>query len=609
MKRISTLFGVLALVTAMAMVSCRQESPVENPSEKNSFFVTVGAGITDAGTRSEVAIEDGKRVLKFTAGDKLYVCNPDFDPSCYLAGTLEMESESLSADGKSARFSGEVKVYDSSSGNEAPWVDLSGIDPLEETTAYLIHAGTTQGVDYSIFDSYDYALYYLQDAADVETLMTQRLPVTGDYDSGTESYSLSCPYPIFNCTLSGLEASHEYNYSLGTDIGGGWFDMTSYGSYTTDANGNAHFAFLSYDYDERAWELRIEDDDTRALVGTVNLGTRTFTSKVYNINRFWNGTAFRTYTNLSSIATDYTASDGEVLTGTLANNVQISIADGATVWLSGVSINADAAWTDTEYAGITCLGDATINLVGGTTNTVRGFREDYPGLQAGPTSTTLTIQGLGTLNAYARQAAAIGGATDIDCGNIVIEGGIINADCSGEGNDGTGIGAGNNARCGSITINGGNITATASGVAAGIGTSGSHSICGAITISGGTVVAIGSDYGPGIGAGFSQCSCGDITIDTGITSVTATRGSETYISVVPKVYSDPCIGAMLPGGGENYCGSIYFGEVEMNKSKYTSYPYTSLNWYHWPESGNDYGGLHIVISNEDHTWTLTPVTP
>lgn len=605
---------ILALGAAIAVttVSCEREEPVKEPLKESGIFVTVGAGISDAATKSEVASEDGKRVLKFTAGDKLYVCNPDFDDnhSYHLTGILEIES--LSTDGKSARFSGEVKVY-RQDGRQVNSYDFSGIvDPLEETTAYLIHAGTTQGIDYSISNSDhdDYALdYNLQDAAEVETLMTQCLPVTGAYNSGTESYSLSCPYPIFNCTLSGLEASHEYNYRFGKDIGGGWFQRVSSGSFTTDANGNAHIAFFSYTYNEGAWELRIEDDDTSALVGTVDLGTRTFTSKVYNISRFWNGTAFRTYTNLSSIATDYTASDGEVLTGTLANNVQISIADGAAVWLSGVSINADAAWTSTDHSGITCLGDATINLAGGTTNTVRGRREDYPGLQAGPTSTTLTIQGLGTLNAYARQAAAIGGAAYIDCGNIVIEGGIINADCSGEGNDGTGIGAGNNARCGSITINGGNITATASGVAAGIGTSGSYSICGAITISGGTVVAIGSDYGPGIGAGYDLCTCGNITINTGITSVTATRGSETYISVDPRVYSDPCIGAMLPGEGKNYCGSIYFGEVEMNKSKYTSYPYTSLNWYHWPESGNDYGGLHIVISNEDHTWTLTPATP
>ena len=267
MRRVSKYLGAIALVAAMA-TSCRQESPVENPSEKNSFFVTVGAGITDAGTRSEVAIEDGKRVLKFTAGDKLYVCNPDFDDehSYHLTGILEIES--LSADGKSARFSGEVKVY-RQDGRQVMSYDFSGIvDPLEETTAYLIHAGTTQGIDYSISDSYhdDYALDYdLQNAAEVETLMTQCLPVTGAYNSGTESYSLSCPYPIFNCTLSGLEASHEYNYRFGKDIGGGWFQRVSSGSFTTDANGNAHIAFLSYTYDEGAWELRIEDDDTSAL--------------------------------------------------------------------------------------------------------------------------------------------------------------------------------------------------------------------------------------------------------------------------------------------------------------------------------------------------------
>lgn len=316
--------------------------------------------------------------------------------------------------------------------------------------------------------------------------------------------------------------------------------------------------------------------------------------------------------DLSALTGDYESQDGVVLTGTLSRNHMISIADGAHVTLAGVSINADGTYTDIEHSGITCRGDATITLAGGTINTVRSFEYEYSGIQAGPAGTTLTINGTGTLNAYAYNAAAIGGISHSDCGNITIEGGIILADCSGDNNDGTGIGAGNNYKCGNITISGGHVTAIAGSYgAAGIGTSGNHSTCGDILISGGTIIATGSNDGPGIGAGYDQGKCGRITIETGITSVTATRGSNTNTGDPhnSRDYIDPCIGAVVPGAQNNSCGYIYFGTNQMTRTKITSYPRTSLEWNNWPTSGSDYGGLHIEISNEERTWTLTPSNP
>jgi hypothetical protein len=44
-------------------------------------------------------------------------------------------------------------------------------------------------------------------------------------------------------------------------------------------------------------------------------------------------------TDLSTITSNYTAKNGEILTGTLGSNVKISIANGATVTLDGVTIN------------------------------------------------------------------------------------------------------------------------------------------------------------------------------------------------------------------------------------------------------------------------------
>ena len=71
--------------------------------------------------------------------------------------------------------------------------------------------------------------------------------------------------------------------------------------------------------------------------------------------------------------------------------MKISIADGATVTLDGVTINGENS-LDYKWAGITCEGDATIILKDGSTNTVKGFYEDYPGIHV-PSEMTLTIKG------------------------------------------------------------------------------------------------------------------------------------------------------------------------------------------------------------------------
>ena len=121
--------------------------------------------------------------------------------------------------------------------------------------------------------------------------------------------------------------------------------------------------------------------------------------------------------DLSTLTTNYTASDDQTLTGKLGANVKISIRDGATVTLSDATING-VNNTSYNWAGITCLGDATIILEGN--NSVKGFHEYYPGIFV-PTGKTLTINGDGSLNASSGgQAAGIGGGVFGNCGNITI---------------------------------------------------------------------------------------------------------------------------------------------------------------------------------------------
>jgi len=188
--------------------------------------------------------------------------------------------------------------------------------------------------------------------------------------------------------------------------------------------------------------------------------------------------------DLNSLTEDYTAFDGDILTGTLGKNVKISIASGATVTLRDATINgvSNDAY---KWAGINCPGNATIVLEG--TNYVRGFQLNYPGIYIAK-GKTLTIRGDGSLDAsayaYGWGGAGIGGGSRIDCGNIVIEGGTVNA---GGGNNAPGIGSGSFAACGNITITSGvtSVTAHKGGNDAkhsiGAGKGGS---CGTVTIGG-----------------------------------------------------------------------------------------------------------------------------
>ena len=275
--------------------------------------------------------------------------------------------------------------------------------------------------------------------------------------------------------------------------------------------------------------------DANGTVHAVAVGTATITAQagdktatcVVTVKAapVWDG-------DLSDIPTSILESDGKTvivpngmtLRNELSEKYKITIADGATVTLDRAIINGVNV-SDYSWAGITCLGDATIILKDGTTNTVKGFNSNYPGIQVSSEG-TLTIQGTGSLTASCSKndqyggGAGIGGNIGGSCGSIVIEGGMITAN----GSVGAGIGSGSSGGiCGNITISGGTVTANGGQFAAGIG-SGGNGTCGSITISGGTVEATGGENAAGIGSGY-EGSCGNIKITTGVTSVTATKGA------------------------------------------------------------------------------------
>ena len=275
--------------------------------------------------------------------------------------------------------------------------------------------------------------------------------------------------------------------------------------------------------------------------------------------------------DLSTMNNDYTAQDGDVLTGTMPKGLGVLIADpDAKVKLLNVSID------NSNGRGIFCDADVTIILAG--TNTISGGYY-CSGIEIADEN-TLTIKGSGSLMVTGSdEAAAIGSGVNATCGNITIEGGTITA-IGGDDAAGIGSGAGSSASCGNISI-GGSATVTAQGgeYAAGIGC-GWNGGGGDISIGGSaTVTATGGYLAAGIGSGQNSL-VGSITIGNTVTSVTATRGDS----------GAKCIGA---GWGSD-SGTIKFGDVVM---------YDCLNWIE-PVSGTNYGGLTLTISGD--TWTLTP---
>ena len=233
-------------------------------------------------------------------------------------------------------------------------------------------------------------------------------------------------------------------------------------------------------------------------------------------------------------AVEYTAQNGDMLTGTIANRVRICIAANANVALKNLTIDYEAPPGSNFYfnnPGITCIGNATIILEG--TNKVKAFRDNFPGISAAPNSSnndyTLTIKGDGSLEAIGQMFGA-------------------------------GIGGGNGGNCGNIVIESGSITATGGNTAAGIGSGYSNS-CGNILISGGTVKATGGNNAAGIGTGDGNSSCGSITITNGVKEVIAKKGINADCCSIGKGNGNSSCGKVTILGVEYWNGSDYVNEV------------------------------------------------
>ncbi len=493
-KNIFKAVALAMLMPAMLLTTaCSNQDDVANTSNiTNKGYalpVTVNATRGDGATRASF---DGSK-LNFSAGDKLFV-KGNHETAGKFAGTLDY-------DAGSGKFSGTIYTKNLYEGTAEELLSAASsvfaiLLPAGYNNYDFLTLNTNNGYDATISTDLS-KTFALTKAAAVEQFSSE---MTYSYSNG---FILSPWYGILNFTITGLTPNTDVYVTFSDYTPNG---NTMGGIVHTDGSGNATFAVAVYAASSK--NIR-----TCTLYVNGNPITLVSTSKPINAGKIYNIT--RSIVDLSKKDANYTASNGETLTGTLEANVKISIADGATVILHNVNINGSGTWTSGNYAGITCVGDATIILSG--TNTVKGFYEEYPGIQAAA-GKTLTIKGSGSLTASSNGwGAGIGGGWDINCGNIEIQGGTITA-TGGTGS--AGIGAGNGgysgvASCGTITISGGTITATGGEAAAGIG-SGTKSSCGDITITSGVthVTATKGEGANSIGAGVNG-SCGTVTIEDG----------------------------------------------------------------------------------------------
>ena len=511
------IFKALALAMLMpAMLlttACSNEDDVVNNTENiaNKGYelpVTVNVTRQDAAT-TRATYNESTRKLEFSAGDKLFVKGNDYREggAGFFAGTLTWQS--------GGTFSGTILTQNAYSGTiDALFAKGSALATLlpADYGDYPYLSFDDEGT-YSASVNYDVTKTFATSKA---TAVEQFSFEVGGYTSGT-GFALHPSNAILNFTITCLATNTGVNVALSDGV-----SFTISGGVTTDDSGTATFAIgVNVGTDLKDWTLTVGGTPI-----TLVSSSKTLTAgKIYNITRGTGATV-----DLSTKDANYTASNGETLTGTLGSNVKISIADGATVILNNVTINGTND-SNYEWAGITCLGDATIILSG--TNNVKGFYNEYPGIYV-PSGKKLTIQGVsdgnGKLTASSNgYAAGIGAgyAYALSCGDIEIQGGDITAT---GGSLSAGIGSGNGSACGTITISGGTVTATGGNSGAGIGSGNAIATCGAITISGGTVEATGGLYGAGIGSGFKS-ACGTINIASTVIKVTATKGTDAPNSI------------------------------------------------------------------------------
>lgn len=304
MKKMISFVGMLAIAAILTACfsACSNEEILDNtvqPTQPQKIHVTVGAGLGDAETRSKVDYDATAktRTLKFTACDQLYIVG-DIDAIHRMGGYLTLTS---GAGTTSATFSGDLTV----------WVKPGNFDYKEDNTytlqnpnnpmleygtnevkATLIHKDAIEGAisvnSSTKLYSFNYEKCLVTGQSDnASELMKSGIYVHGTYNATTESFSLSCGDPIFNCnfTIDGLTHGTAYYVRLEKDNRKITYDQ----AVTADAYGYVHFACTTDLSGSGNWTIKLCADNKFITIDFQiyerPIGDKEIRAKVYNVGK------------------------------------------------------------------------------------------------------------------------------------------------------------------------------------------------------------------------------------------------------------------------------------------------------------------------------------
>lgn len=404
-KMIRTL-GALTIAVALltSFTACSNEDLLDNNAEQaqtQHILVTAGANIdNNAATRSAVVKDGSTRALTFTAGDRLYISTAiSYSPHTVLAGYMTIAGTPASG-ATNATFSasyasdgtGDLKVYECQDDGTYVVVNhtFASEDVFSECTdivrAMLVHKDAKNFV----INGYNFN-YASTIAPTVDELMTQCLPVSGDFYGGNFQLSAGegrgiCP--ILNCTVTGLEANATYAVVPGVEFSEWEYDPV--GVVKTDADGKAVFActICGDEMEEKNYAIRFCNLNAPYTWKRVSLGSKLLSSKVYNVTRVADddvasGFTFPTITGASFSSVDryfnyIINGNAGALNFTLSEtskNVGITMRNysAASVTLSGLNVTID---TNSSYLNFEENGkDVTLTIDGDNTITLNNTQD------------------------------------------------------------------------------------------------------------------------------------------------------------------------------------------------------------------------------------------
>lgn len=522
MKKRTTLTGWLVMAAAFisGIIACNKvDNTIDEPATPEppkTYTMTVTASKGDEATTRALTIEGKTMNATWMAGDVIKVMKRREMMGNYaLLGTLS--ASTVSADGLTATFTGSFDADKVTSAGGLAEGDLlllgyPGANLGSSTSAFVFNYNGQDGTLPTIASNYDYCM---------TTTSKSKMVTVASVDDGvittTGTASFTNQQAIVRFTLTESDGTTpvcptslditavNLVQSVSLPESGGISPTPTAKTLTLTPDGSTNVIYAALrGISGQTVTLRATNDDKCFTYTTKSAATFT-QGQFYDVKvKMSDG---YTTVNLSSLSGDYTANDYETLTGTMPSGKHVTIPAGGHVRLSGVTIS------ETDHAAIECLGDATFVLVGD--NSVSSTSSEYAAIQAGPTNTTLTIKGSGSLTVDSLDLSA-------------------------------GIGSGSNATCGDITFSGGTVTATAGTDAAAIG-SGRFGHCGNITITNGVtrVTANKSATNPGpysIGKGYynvyNPSTCGTITIGGTVyyDGTNFQNGGDTYLATSPLEY-------------------------------------------------------------------------